>query len=80
MIGWIGSICLACCGVPQAVKCIKLGGCRDTSLLFLLLWLIGEVLYIVAVIQEFGYVLWQLSNYAVNIICVSVILYYRIKK
>ena len=45
----------------------------------LILWLIGEVCYVVAVFSEFGWIWWQLANYLTNLIVISVILAYKVR-
>lgn len=76
IIGWIGSLCLAFSGVPQAYKCYCQGHSRGLSLPTLSLWFAGEICYIVATIGEFGLVAWLLFNYFMNLFCVSVMLWY----
>ena len=78
-LGWLGSICLALCGLPQAIQCIKADGCKDINIIFLILWLSGEVLCFVPIIVQIGWVPWLVFNYGFNIILVSIILYYRCK-
>ncbi len=75
-IGWIGSVCLAFSGAPQAYKCLRQGHADGLSIYMLSLWFVGEVCYIVATIGEFGIVPWMLFNYIMNLICVSVILWF----
>ncbi len=76
-IGWIGSICFALCGVPQAWRCFRAGHAEGLSWLFLLLWLVGELCYIISVLASFGWVAWMMFNYVANILCILVILYYK---
>lgn len=75
-IGWIGSLCLACSGMPQALQCWRQGHASGLSILTLCLWLVGEVCFVVATIGALGMVPWLLVNYVLNIICVSVMLWY----
>ena len=77
MLGWIGSVCFAMCGIPQVLKCIHGGNADGLSPLFLCLWLCGEICYIMATLQEFGCVPWLLTNYIVNLICVLWIVRYK---
>jgi len=77
MIGWIGSICFAVCAIPQVLKCIRHGNADGLSPLFLLLWFTGEVCYIIAVLMEFGWVDWMLTNYIVNFVCLCWIIRYK---
>ena len=75
-IGWLGSICFALCGLPEAVHCIKQGNAKGISLLFLLLWLGGEICYIISIAMQFGWVGWLMFNYFGNTIFVLIILWY----
>ena len=75
-IGWIGSLFLALSGMPQAFQCWRQGHARGLSLPTLLLWFIGEVCYVIATIGEFGMVAWLLTNYILNLMCISVMLKY----
>jgi uncharacterized protein with PQ loop repeat len=77
-IGWIGSVFLAVCGAPQAWKCYRAGSARAISPLFVLLWLGGEVCYVVSVLLKFGWVDWMMLNYGLNILFASVIAYYMV--
>jgi uncharacterized protein with PQ loop repeat len=78
IVGWIGSLCLAFSGMPQAFQCWRQGHARGLSIITLCLWLVGEVCYIVATIGTFGMVAWLLTNYILNLICVSVMIRYWI--
>jgi len=77
-IGWLGSICFAACGIPQAIRCARQGHADGLSPWFLAFWLLGEVCYVAAVLMEFGWVGWMMVNYIVNLICLFVIWRYRI--
>jgi len=77
LVGWIGSICFATCGAPQAIACIKQGHARGLSFTFLVLWFMGEVCYIAATVAAFGIVPWLLFNYLLNILWILIMLYYR---
>ncbi len=76
-IGWIGSICLAFSGMPQAIQCWKQGHAHGLSTLTMLLWFTGEVCYVIATLTQFGWVYWMLTNYLMNLACISVMLRYR---
>jgi uncharacterized protein with PQ loop repeat len=78
VIGWIGSICFAICGIPQAWQCIKQGHAKGISPLFLALWFAGEVCYILGVYIQFGFVLWMMVNYLFNVALVSIMIYYSL--
>ncbi len=75
ILGWLGSLCLAICGVPQAWQSHKDKHSHGISWGFLLLWAFGEVFA--------GAYVWDkvdaplLINYSINILIVAVILYYK---
>jgi uncharacterized protein with PQ loop repeat len=78
LIGWIGAILLALCGLPQAFKTFRTKSCNDLSWLFLGAWLLGEILVLVYIIwdnyetYDFQWPLWL--NYILNIIITSYLL------
>lgn len=74
IIGWIGAILFAICGVPQARRSFKDGHSSGVSLTFLLLWLGGEILTLVYTIPK-G-LLPLIFNYSINIICILIILWF----
>jgi uncharacterized protein with PQ loop repeat len=79
LIGWIGSIAFAICGLPQAWECFRNKTAKGISPFFVILWLIGEVCYVISVLLKFGWVTWMMFNYLANIISVAVIVFYLIK-
>jgi uncharacterized protein with PQ loop repeat len=79
IIGWIGSIAFAVCGVPQAWECHKNKSAQGINRLFIALWLTGEVCYVVSVLMKFGWVHWMMFNYTANIFSITVIIYYLIR-
>lgn len=75
IIGWIGAMCLAMCGVPQALITLRDKNSEGNSWGMLLLWGFGEIL-------AFFYVMDQLDlalalNYGVNILVVGIMLWYK---
>jgi uncharacterized protein with PQ loop repeat len=42
-IGWISTLCLTLCGIPELWKAVKKGRC-DLTLGFISLWFMGEIL------------------------------------
>lgn len=76
LIGWIGSICFALCGIPLALQCIQQGHARGLSPYFLILWTVGEICYIVAVLNQFGFIGWLMLNYLLNLLCILIIWVY----
>jgi len=77
ILGWLGSICLAVCGIPQAWMSYKDKHSHGISWAFLLLWAFGECFALAYVYDKLDMPL--LVNYAVNIGIVGIILYYKIK-
>jgi len=76
LLGWLGAACLGFCGLPQAVKTVRTGKADDISLLFLTLWLTGEVLTLLYVWPKADWPL--IANYALNLAVVCVIFKYKL--
>ncbi|WP_340114505.1 PQ-loop repeat-containing protein [Maribellus mangrovi] len=49
-IGWVGNILFAICGIPQVIKTYRSKSAKDLSLLFLWLWMSGELLTFVYIL------------------------------
>lgn len=77
--GWIGAALLAICGLPQAYISYKTKSAKGISWIFLLLWGSGEVLTFLYVLprQDVLPLVW---NYGLNIVFISVILFFKIKE
>lgn len=75
-IGYIGSILLALCGLPQAFMSIRQGHSRGISVLFLIMWTLGEILTLVYIIPKSDAPL--LINYLSNLIFLAIIWKYKI--
>ncbi len=76
-VGWIGSLCLAFCGLPQAIQSYRQGNSKGVNLGFLVLWLTGEIFTLVYVFTSLTS-LQLMVNYTVNLICVLVIMFYKL--
>ena len=76
-IGWIGSILLAFCGLPQAIESYKTKNSDGLTWGFLLMWGVGELFTIFYIIPKWHWPL--IFNYTANIIFIGIILYYKIK-
>jgi uncharacterized protein with PQ loop repeat len=76
LLGYIGSICLAICSVPQAYMSYKQGHSRGISVGFLFLWTAGEIFTLLYIIPKADIPL--LINYLSNLIFLSIIWKYRI--
>jgi len=77
-IGWVGSFLFSICAIPQAIDCYKKKNSDGLDSLFLLTWLLGEVLCLI-----YGYFvdlpLPVIVNYVVNLSCLLVICYYKVR-
>jgi uncharacterized protein with PQ loop repeat len=76
-IGWIGSILLAFCGLPQAVESYKTKNSDGLTWGFLIMWGVGELFTIVYIIPKWHWPL--IFNYTANIIFISIIVYYKVR-
>lgn len=77
LIGWIGGICFAISGIPQAYWSWKEGHSKGLSWSFLLLWLGGEVFTLVYVSARQDWPL--IFNYVFNLMSLLVIIYYKLR-
>jgi uncharacterized protein with PQ loop repeat len=76
-IGWIGSILLAFCGLPQAIESYKTKNSDGLTWGFLGMWGMGEIFTIIYILPKWHWPL--IFNYTANIIFISIILYYKLK-
>ena len=76
-IGYIGSIMLAVCGLPQALESYKTKSSEGLTWGFLGLWFFGEIFTFAYVLPKMDLPL--LINYSANIIFLVIIVYYKIK-
>jgi hypothetical protein len=73
----IGSIAFAICGIPAAYIAYKTGK-EHSPKSFLLLWLLGEVCYLIYTAHIGQMILWL--NYIPNLLCLLVMLRYNFFK
>jgi|SRR5665213_2584726 len=76
IIGWIGGLILAISSLPQLLKTISDGHAEGLSTVFLLAWLIGEVLSLIYVTPTHNWPL--IANYSANLFIVALIGYYKV--
>lgn len=76
LFGWLGSILLAFCALPQAYYSWKLKRADHFSATFLAMWLGGEILLLIYVVPNKDYPL--ILNYFLNIVFINVIVYYKL--
>jgi uncharacterized protein with PQ loop repeat len=75
-IGWLGSILLAFCGLPQAVESIKTKSSEGLTWGFIGMWFLGEILTFIYILPKLDLPL--LFNYTANIIFLSIIIFYKL--
>jgi uncharacterized protein with PQ loop repeat len=76
-IGWIGSILLAFCGLPQAIESYRTKNSDGLTWGFLIMWGVGEIFTIIYILPKWHWPL--IFNYTANLVFISVILYYKLK-
>jgi len=74
-LGWIGSILLAFCGLPQCIDSIKSGNSKGLNWGFLLMWFFGEIFTFYYVANNIDLPL--ILNYGANIIFLIIIIKYK---
>jgi len=74
--GWIGSILLSFCGLPQAIDSFKNKSSQGVTWGLILMWLFGELFTLIYVFPKSDFPL--IFNYATNIIFISIIGYYKV--
>jgi uncharacterized protein with PQ loop repeat len=72
----VGSTCLALCSLPELFRTVKNKKC-GIGYGMLNLWLIGEILVFIYLMDKKEYIL--CINYSLNILIVSVLYGYKIK-
>lgn len=77
-IGWIGSLLLSLCAIPELVRAVITGN-SPLTWTFLLLWFSGEVVTLIyTIFKSIKIKLWPLLfNYGINIICLIIIILYK---
>lgn len=76
-IGWIGSLLLAFCGLPQAWESWKTKSSAGLTWGFIGMWFMGELCTFAYIIPKMDWPL--LFNYSANIIFLIIIIYYKIR-
>ena len=77
IIGLIGGILLAFCGLPELIRTLKDGYCH-VGWGFLSIWISGEILTLIYGFQIHQFPL--ILNCGMNIIIISIMLFYKIKQ
>ena len=77
LIGTIGAVLLAGCGLPELIRSFRLGRC-DIGWGFLLSWLIGEILVLAyVVLTVIDWIL--IANYGGNILIILGLVWYKLR-
>jgi uncharacterized protein with PQ loop repeat len=76
LIGWLGSILLAFCGLPQAIESYKTKSSEGLTWGFIGMWFIGEIMTFIYILPQM--VLPLIFNYTANIIFLAIIIYYKL--
>lgn len=76
ILGWIGSLLLAFCGLPQALNSFVKKSSEGITWGLILMWFFGEVFTLIYVLPKLDLPL--IFNYVLNIIFLSIIAYYKI--
>jgi uncharacterized protein with PQ loop repeat len=77
IFGWMGSLLLAFCGLPQAVHSFRMKSSEGVTWGLISMWGLGEVFTIIYVFPKMDWPL--LFNYGANIVFISVILWYKVR-
>lgn len=75
-LGYIGSIMLALCGLPQAIESYRTKSSEGLTWGFILLWFFGEIFTFAYILPKMDFPL--LINYTANILFLAIILFYKI--
>jgi len=77
MIGWLGSIALAFCACPQALRAYRDGHAKGLDPTFLILWTLGELFTLLAVLKDASFA-YLVFNYSANLVFLLVIWRYKL--
>jgi len=77
-IGWIGSVLLAFCAVPEVYRTFKDSKCHAGWGL-LLTWYLGEILSIIFILSTSAQSQ-LIFNYSLNIFLLSIMIYYKVNR
>lgn len=76
--GWLGSVLLAFCGLPELFVTLKTKQCK-LSWPFLLMWGLGEVFTLIAIVDQ-KMSAFLLLNYSLNMVIIFILIYFKSKK
>lgn len=73
--GWVGSILLALCAIPETIIAIRTGTCK-LSWVFLLMWFFGEIFVLIPVISTLNSP-YLTFNYGTNACLILIMICYK---
>lgn len=76
IIGYISSLLLAICALPQFIRTLRTGHSKNIDVPMYFIWAFGEIFGIIYVSFKHGMDLPLLLNYSVNLVFLLTILYY----
>ena len=78
LLGWLGSIALACCGLPIVFSALKDRSiAKNLPILFLNLWFWGELLIMLYAAMLGKDLAPVFFNCVINIVCIMAVLWIR---
>lgn len=78
-VGWLGAILFSLCAAPQVIHVYKTKQTEALSMLFLQMWLWGEIFSLAYVLSN-DVLQWPLiTNYVFNILLVLYLVYAKLK-
>ena len=76
-LGWISSILLSICSIPQVVRILKEGNANSLAAGYILMWALGNLLTQIYIVNTVGWQLALLSKYWVNDIFLIIMIKYK---
>lgn len=77
MVGWIGSMLFAFCGLPQAIHAFRHKNSDGMTWSFIMMWLWGEIFTLIYISSKQD-VVPLLANYILNVVFLLVIVWFKI--
>lgn len=75
VIAWVGAVAFSICAIPQAWECYRHKHAQGLAWSFLILWLVGEVCFLIYSIYLVDFPL--MVNYVANGLALGIIMYYK---
>ena len=78
LIGWVGAILFATCSIPQVKQVYQTKRTDDLSMMFLQMWLWGELLSFVYILDNEALQWPLITNYVFNILLVLYLVWAKV--